>query len=276
MLSPWKESYDQPRQHIKKQRHYFAEKGLSCQSYGFSSSRVWMWELDCKESWAQKNGCFWTVVLEKTLESPLHHKEIKPVHPKGNQSWIFIGRTDAEAKTPVLWPPDSKNWLWKRPWCWERLKAGGEEDDRGWDSWMASPTQWTWVWVNSRSWWWTRKPVVLQSMGSQRDGHDWVTELMDLGVIKPTDVIGTRNWYISPPYPLFSLILFKFVLTGFFNHHKISLFFYFFGHPEGLAGSYFLNLGLKPRSQSKSTKSSSLDHQVIPIKSYFEEKLRQK
>ena len=243
---------------------------------GFSSGRVWMWELDYKESLAPKNWCFWTVVLEKTLESPLDYKEIQPVHPKGNQSWIFIGRTDAEAKTPVLWPPDSKNWLWKRPWCWERLKAGGEEDDRGWDSWMASPTQWTWVWVNSRSWWWTRKPVVLQSMGSQRDGHDWVTELMDLGVIKPTDVIGTRNWYISPPYPLFSLILFKFVLTGFFNHHQISLLFYFFGYPEWLAGSYFLNLGLKPRSQSKSTKSSSLDHQGIPIKSYFEEKLRQK
>ena len=110
-LPPWKKSYDQPRQHIKKQRHYFANKGPSSQSYGFSSSRVWMCELDHKESWALNNWCFGTVVLGKTLESPLDCKEIKPVHPKGNQSWIFIGRTDAEAEAPVLWPPDAKNWL---------------------------------------------------------------------------------------------------------------------------------------------------------------------
>ena len=100
---------DQPRQHIKKQRHNFTNKGLSSQSYGFSSSHVWMWELDYKESWAPKNWCFWTVLLEKTLESPLDCKEIQPINPKGNQSWIFIGRTDAE--TPILWPPDVKNWL---------------------------------------------------------------------------------------------------------------------------------------------------------------------
>ena len=111
MLAPWKKSYDQPRQHIKKQRHYFTNKGPSSQSYGFSSSHVWMWELDYKESWGLKNWCFWTVVLEKTLESPLDCKEIQPVHPKGNQSWIFTGRTDVEAKTPILWPPDAKNWL---------------------------------------------------------------------------------------------------------------------------------------------------------------------
>ena len=180
MLTPWKESYDQPRQHIKKQRHCFANKGLSSQGYGFSSGHVWMWELNDKESWVPKNWCFWTVVLEKTLESPLDCKEIQPVHPKGNQSWIFIGRTDAEAETPVLWPPDEKNWLiWKDPDAGERVKAGAEGDDRGWDGWMASPTQWTWVWVNSRSWWWTWRPGVLQSMGSQRVGHDWVnwTEL---------------------------------------------------------------------------------------------------
>ena len=108
-------------------------------------------ELDHKEIWAPKNWCFWTVVLEKTLESPLDSKEIQPVHPKRNQSWIFTGRTDAEIETPVLWPPDAKNWHLKRPWCWERLKAGGEGDDRGWDVWMVSLTQWTWVWVNSRS-----------------------------------------------------------------------------------------------------------------------------
>ena len=110
-LAPWKKSYDQPRQHIQKQRHYFANKGLSSQSYGFSSSHTWMWELDYKESWAPKNWCFWNVVLEKTLESPLDIKEIKQVNPKGNQSWIFTGRSDVEAETPILWPPDGKNWL---------------------------------------------------------------------------------------------------------------------------------------------------------------------
>ena len=137
-----------------------------------------MWELDYKESWALKNWCFWTAVLEKTLESPLDCKEIWPVHAKENQSWIFIGRTDAEAETPILWPPDAKNWLvGKRPWLWERLKAGGEGDDTGWDGWMASLTQWTWVWVNSGSWWWTGRPGMLQSMGSQRVGHDSATEL---------------------------------------------------------------------------------------------------
>ena len=115
-----------------------------------------------------------TVVLEKTLESPLNCKEIQLVHPKGNHSWIFIGRTDAEDEAPILQPPDVKNWLiWKRPWCWERLRAGGEGDDRGWDGWMASLTQWTWVWVDSGSWWWTVRPGVLQSMGSQRTGCDW-------------------------------------------------------------------------------------------------------
>ena len=116
MLAPWKKSYDQTRQHIKKQRHYFVNKGPSSQRYGFSSSHVWMWELDYKESWALKNWCFWIVVLEKTLESPLDYKDIKPLNPKGNQSWIFIGRTDAEAETSILWPPDLKNWLiWKDP-----------------------------------------------------------------------------------------------------------------------------------------------------------------
>ena len=109
-------SYDKHRQHIKMQRHYFADKGPSSQSYGFSSSHVWMWELDHKEMWAPKNWCCWTVMLEKTLESPLDCKEIQPVHPKGNQSWIFIGRTDTQAETSILWPPDGKNWLiWKDP-----------------------------------------------------------------------------------------------------------------------------------------------------------------
>ena len=109
--TPWKKSSDKPRQYIKKQRHDFADKGPSSEICGFSSSHVWMWELDYKESWAPKNWCFWTVVLEKTLESPLNCKEILSVHPNGNQSWIFIRRTNAEAETPILWPPDEKNWL---------------------------------------------------------------------------------------------------------------------------------------------------------------------
>ena len=133
---------------------------------------------DYKESWAPKNWCFRTVVLEKTLEIPLDGKEIQPVHPKGNQSWICIGRTDAKAETPILWPPDAKSWLIWKDWYWERLKVGGEEDDRGWDGWMTSLTQWTWVWVNTNmSWWWTGRPGMLQFMGLQRVGHDWVTEL---------------------------------------------------------------------------------------------------
>ena len=111
MLAPWKKSYDQPSQPIKKQRHCSANKGPSSESYGFSHSHVWMSELDYKEGWAPKNSCFWTVVLETTLESPLDYKEIQPVHPKGNQSWIIIGRTDVEAETPILWPPDAKDLL---------------------------------------------------------------------------------------------------------------------------------------------------------------------
>ena len=131
-----------------------------------------------KESWMPKNWCFWTVVLEKTLESPLGFKEIQPVHPKGNQSWIFIGGTDAEAKAPnTLGTWCEKLTHLKRPWCWERLKVGGEGYDRGWDGWMASLLHWTWVWVGSRSWWWTGKPGMLQPTGLGRVGHDWVTEL---------------------------------------------------------------------------------------------------
>ena len=151
MLSPWEKSYDQPRQHIKKQRHYFTNKGQSSQGYDFSSSHVWMWELDYKESWVPKNWCFWTVVLEKTLESPLDCKEIQAVHPKGDQSWVFIGRTDVEAETPILWPPKQRCDSFEKHWCWERLRAGGKGDDWGWDGCMASPTQWTWVWVHART-----------------------------------------------------------------------------------------------------------------------------
>ena len=149
------------------------------QRWNRASGHIWMWALDYKESWAPRNWCFWTVVL-KILESPLDCKEIQPVNPKGNQSWIFIGRTDVEAETPILWPPDAELTL-KRPWCWERLKVGGEGDDRGWDGWMASMTQWTWVWGSSGSWWWTGRPGVLQAAKSRTRLSDW-TEL---------------NWYRS-------------------------------------------------------------------------------
>ena len=135
-----------------------------------------MWELDCEESWALKNWCFWTVVLEETLESPLNCKEIQPIHPKGNLSWILIGRTDAESETQNLATWCKEVTHLKRPWCWERLKAG-EGANRGWDGWMASPTQWTWVWLSSKSWWWTKQPGVLQSMRSQRVEWYWATEL---------------------------------------------------------------------------------------------------
>ena len=161
----------------------FANKGPSSQGYGFSSGHVWMLELDYEESWVPKNWCFWTVVLEKTLESPLDCKEIQPVHPKGNPKGNSV-------LLNVHW----KDWCWswnsntlatwckelthlKRPWCWGRLKTRGEGDNRERDGWMASLTQWTWVWVNSRSWQWTGRPGVLQSMGLQRVGHNWVTEL---------------------------------------------------------------------------------------------------
>ena len=137
MLIPCKKSYDQLRQHIKNQRHYFVNKGPSSQGYGFSSGHVWMWELDYKESWMLKNWCFWTVVLEKTPESPLDCKEIQPVHPKGDQSWVFIGRTDVEAETLILWPPHAKSWLiWKDPdagkdWGQEK-KVTTEDEMAGW------------------------------------------------------------------------------------------------------------------------------------------------
>ena len=178
MLTPWKKSYDQPRQHLKKQRHYFVNKGSSSQGYGFSSGHVWMWELDYKESWAPKNWCFWTVVLEKTLESPLDCKEIQPVHPKGDPSWVFYGRTDVEAETPILWPNDVKSWfIWKdsdtgRRWGQEE-KGTTKDEMAGWHHWLNGQ----WVWVDSGSWWWTGKPGVLWFMGSQRVGHDWAIKL---------------------------------------------------------------------------------------------------
>ena len=141
MLTPWKESYDQPRQHIKKQRQYFVNKGPSSQGYGFSSGHVWIWELDYKESWVQKKWCFWTVVLEKTLESPLDCKEIQPVLPKEDQSWVFIWKTDVEAEISILWLPDAKSWfIWKDPDAgrdWGQEKEGTTEDEMvGWHHWL--------------------------------------------------------------------------------------------------------------------------------------------
>ena len=150
--------------------------GNSSQSYIFSSSHEWMWELNYKESWALKNWCFWTVVLEKTLEGPLDCKEIQPVHPKGDQSWIFIGRTDAEAETPILWPPDAKSWLIGkdpdagRDWRWEQ-KGTTVDEIVGWHHWLNGH-----VWASFGRWWRTGKPGLLQSMGSQRVGHDLVIE----------------------------------------------------------------------------------------------------
>ena len=141
MLAPWKKSYDKSRQPIKKQRHYFADKGPSSQSYGFSSSHAWIRELTGEESWVPKNWCFWTVVLEKTLESPLDSKKIKSVNPKGNQPWIFTGRTDIEVEAPVVWPPDPKSWLiGKDPDAgknWEQEEKGAtEEEIVGWHHWL--------------------------------------------------------------------------------------------------------------------------------------------
>ena len=160
---------------ILKSRDIIARKGPSSQSCGFSSSNVWMWELDYKESWVLKNWCFWTVVLnEKILESPLDYKEIQPVHPKGNKSWIFIGRTDAEA--PIFRSHDAKSWLIRKD-----LDAGKDwrQEEKGmteWNGLMALPTWWTWVWASSGSWWRTVKPGVLQSMRMQRVRYNWATE----------------------------------------------------------------------------------------------------
>ena len=163
----------QPRQHIKKQRHYFANKGPSSRSYGISISHVWMWELEYKESWVPKNDAFelwcWRRLLRVLWTARRsNQRSVLSVHWK---DW----RWSWNSNTLATWCKEPTHW--KRLWCWERLKAGGEGDDRGWDRWMVSPTQWTWVWVNSGSWWGTGRPGMLQFMGLQRVEHDCATEL---------------------------------------------------------------------------------------------------
>ena len=159
------ENYDKPRQCVEKQRHYSAIRSPYCQGYSLPSGHKWLWELECRRIDA------FNLVLEKTLEHPLDSKKIKPVHPKGNQPWIFIGRTDASA--PMLWPLDTKSQLIRKdPGAgkdWRQEKKG---DNRGQDGWIVSLTQWTWGWASSGRRWRTGKPGVLQSMGSQRVGYD--------------------------------------------------------------------------------------------------------
>ena len=176
MLAPWKKSYYNPRQHIKKQRQYFVNKGSSSQSYGFSSSHVWMLELDHKEGWVPKNWCLscgWRRLLRVPWTARRSNQSIlKESSPKYSLEGLML---KLKLQYLATW---CEEWTHlERPWCWERLKAGEEGNNRGWDGWMASPTQWIWVWASSRSWWRTGKPGVLQSIGSQRVRYDLVTEL---------------------------------------------------------------------------------------------------
>ena len=175
-FAPWKESCDKPRQDIKKQRHHFAKKGLYSQSYGFSSSCVQMWKLDCKAGFVPKNWYFWIVMLEKTLESPLDSKEIKPVNPKGNQSWIFIGRTVDKAEALILWPPDVKSWLMGKTLILGKIKGRRRRGQQrtGWFDGIIESMDMSGA--SSGKWWRTGKPDVLQSMGLQRVRYDLVTE----------------------------------------------------------------------------------------------------
>ena len=180
MLAPWKKSYDQLRHHIKKQRHYFANKGPSSQGYGFSSSNVWMWDLDCKENWVPKNWYFELKCWRRLLrvfwtERRSNQSILKEISPRCSLEGLML-KLKLQYFGHLMQRADS----FERLWCWERLRAGGEGDDGGWDGLMASLTWWTWVWVNSGSSWWIGRPGVLQSMGSHRVGHDWATELTEL------------------------------------------------------------------------------------------------
>ena len=177
MLTPWKKSYDQPRQHIKKQRHYFVNKSPSSKAYGFSSNHVWMWELVYKESWVPKNWCFWTVVLEKTLEHPWiarrSNQSILKEISRGCSLEGLMLKLKLQYFGHLMWRADS----FEKTLMQGKIEGGRR---RGWQRMrllMASPTQWTWVWVNSGSWWWAGRPGMLQFMELQRVLHDWATEL---------------------------------------------------------------------------------------------------
>ena len=218
MLTPWKESCDQPRQYIEKQRHYFVNKGPSSQGYGFSSGHAWMWELDYKESWAMNNWCFWTVVLEKTLESPLDCKEIQPVHPKVDQSWVFIGRTDVEAETPVLWPPDGKCWLiWKEPNAGKGLgqEVKGTTEDEMFE-WCHQ--------LNGHGFGWT--PGVGDGQGGLACCGSWgckeldMTERLNWTKLGYGAVCGIRMW--APPKKAVALLLCHICVCG-VNHERREL-----------------------------------------------------
>ena len=172
MLAPWKKSCDQPRQHIKKQRHYFTNKGLSSQGYGFSSGHVWMWELAVKKAECRRIDAFdlwcWRRLLRVPWTARRSNQSIlKEISPEYSLEGLML-----KLKFQYLVTGCKELTHWKWPWCWERLKAGGEGDDRGWDGWMSSLTRWTWVWAVSGSWWWTGRPGRLRSMGLQRVRHD--------------------------------------------------------------------------------------------------------
>ena len=185
---------------MQKHRHCFANKGLSSQGYGFSSGHVWMWELDCEESWALKNWCFWTVLLEKTLESPLNCKEIPPIHLKISPGCSLEGlmlKLKLQYFGHLMRRADSL----EKTLCWEGLGAGGEGDGRGWDGWMASLTRWTWVWVNSGSWRWTARPGMLQSMGQKEsDTTEWLNDNNELYQVP----VGKSLHLCSTEYYLFT------------------------------------------------------------------------
>ena len=165
-----RKGYDQPRQCIIKQRHYFAYKGLYSQSYGFPSCHVWMWELDNKKGWVPKNWCFWAVVLEKTLKTPLDWKEISPEYSLER----LILKLKLQYFGHLMWTTDSQ----EKTLMLGNIEGRGGGYNRGWDGWMTSSTQWLWVGKSSGSWWWSGRPCLLQSMGWQKVGHDWVTELI--------------------------------------------------------------------------------------------------
>ena len=222
MLAPWKKSYDQPRQHIKKQRHYFASKGSSSQSYGFSSNHVWMWELDYKKLSTKELMLLNCGVGEDSWESlelqdptsPSCRKSVLNIHWK---DWCWSW----SSSTLATWCKELTHW--KRPWCWERLKAGGQGDNIGWKGWMASLIQLTWVWASCRSWWGTGKPSMLQSMGLQRVGQNWVTELNWFCLAQhPPD--SSTLWHVSEF--LFFLrmnnVLFHVYTTFFWSIHLIT------------------------------------------------------